>query len=203
MSLCLQLHAAQFRYNELMIKDYDEMSQMVNGMLKKARSVGSNTSDDNVNDQEAIGQLREAVKLILSRPDSDNMVAKLIPEIRKELSGYNAFEDVLSGITAETIAVVKDEKAAPSAQATGIFVLENLIGLIKPEAVNNNDLRRILDRIRSGDIDVSDTVRKDMKLRGMFKSMSPSKTAKTILKSLPPLKEKKETKQAPPKPDEE
>src|SRR5689334_3957682 len=121
LTLSLQLFAAQFKYNELMLKDYDEMLQMVNGKLKKARSVGSNSSDDNVNDQEAVEHLREAVKLILSRPDSDNMVAKLIPEVRKELSGYNAFEDVLSGITAEAVAVVKDEKAANQAQATGIF----------------------------------------------------------------------------------
>lgn len=196
---CLQLSAAQFKYNELMLKDYDEMLQMVNGKLKKARAVGSNTSDDNVNDQEAVEHLREAVKLILSRPDSDNMVAKLIPEVRKELSGYNAFEDVLSGLTAEQISIVKNEKSAASAQATGIFVLENLMTLIKPEAVNNNDLRRLLDRIRSADIEVSDDVRKDMKLRGMFKTMNPSKTAKQILKELPPLKEKKEEKKPIPK----
>ncbi len=199
----VRTRTAQFRYNELMIKDYDEMSQMVNGKLKQARSVGSNSSDENVNDQEAVEHLREAVKLILSRPDSDNMVAKLMPEVRKELSGYNAFEDVLSGITAEVIAVVKDDKAAPSSQATGIFVLENLIALIKSEAGGNNDLRRILDRIRSGDIDVSDSVRKDMKLRGMFKTMNPSKAAKTVLKSLPPLADKKSGKKTAPKKDQD
>lgn len=202
LTAALPAYAAQFRYNELMIKDYDEMSQMVNAKLKKARAVGSHSSDENVNDQETIEHLREAVKLILSRPDSDNMVAKLMPEIRKELSGYNAFEDVLSGITAEQIAIVKDEKAAPSVQATGIFVLENLISLIKPEAVNNNDLRRILDRIRSADIDVSSSVKKDMKLRGMFKTMNPSQAARTVLKSLPPLKEKKADKKTAPKDEE-
>lgn len=193
----LQTQAAQFKYNELMLKDYDEMLQMVNGMLKKARAVGSNTSDENVNDQQAVEHLREAVKLILSRPDSDNMVAKLMPEVRKELSGYNAFEDVLSGLTAEEIAVVKDEKAAGSVQATAVFVLENLIAMIKPEAVNNNDLRRLLDRIRSADIDVPSAVKHDLKLRGMFKTPNPSKTAKDVLKSLPPLEKKDDKKKKP------
>lgn len=191
----VQVTAAQFKYNELMLKDYDEMLKMVNSQLKKAR--------DNVDDQEAVSHLREAVKLILSRPDSDNMVAKLIPEIRKELSGYNAFEDVLSSITAESITVVKDENAANSVQATGIFILENMIALVKPEAVNNHDLRRLLDRIRSADIEVTEGVRKDMKLRGMFKTMNPSEAAKKVLKSLPPMKEKKETKKAPAPKDEE
>jgi hypothetical protein len=191
----VQVSAAQFKYNELMLKDYDEMLNMVNSQLKKARS--------NVDDQEAVSHLREAVKLILSRPDSDNMVAKLIPEVRKELIGYNAFENVLSSISAESITLVKDENSANSVQATGIFILENLIALVKPEAVNSYDLRLLLDRIRSADIEVTEGVRKDMKLRGMFKTMNPSEAAKKVLKSLPPLKEKKEPKKAPSPKDEE
>jgi hypothetical protein len=196
---CFQLQAAQFKYNELMLKDYDEMLHMVNAKLKQARAVGSNTSDENVNDQEAIEHLREAVKLILSRPDSDNMVAKLMPEVRKELSGYNAFEDVLSGLTAEEVAVAKDEKASVASRATALMVLENIIALVKPESVNNNDLRRLLDRIRSADIDLEDDVKHDFKLRAMFKTPNPSATAKKVLKSLPPLKKEEKKKAAAPK----
>ncbi len=180
-----QTQAAQFKYNELMLKDYDEMLQMVNSKLKKARAVEDN-------DQEAVEHLREAVKLILSRPDSDNMVAKLIPEIRKELTGYNAFDDVLSALAAEEITIVKDKQAAGSVKATSLFVLTNMISLIKPEAVNNNDLRRVLDRIRSADIEITDSVKHDIKLRGMFNTPNPSKTAKEVLKNLPPLKTKED-----------
>ena len=83
---CLQTSAAMFKYNELMIKDYDEMLKLVQGQVKKSRAVGSNTSDDNVNDAEAIEHLREALKLMFSRPNSDNMIAKLMPEVRRDLS---------------------------------------------------------------------------------------------------------------------
>lgn len=190
--LTFNASAAQFKYNELMLKDYDEMLQLVNTKLKQARSA---------EDQDAIEHLREVVKLILSRPDSDNMVAKLMPEVRKELTGYNAYEDVLSGLTAEELAVAKDDKAAPSVQATAIFVLGNLLAQIKPEVGSNADLRRIAERIKSAKLTINSGVKKDLKLRGMFSAQNPSEAAADILKSTP-LKEapKKETK---PKSDED
>jgi len=192
---------AQFRYNELMIKDYDEMSHMVNAKLKKARSVGSNSSDENVDDQEALENLREAVKLILSRPDSDNMVAKLMPEVRKELLGYNAFEDTLSGLAAEAVAVAKDDNVANSAQATALVVLENLLAQIRPEVGSNTDLRRIAEKIKNARISISTGVRKDLKLRGMFVPKNPSELAKDILKAAPLKKVDKKSKK--PTPEEE
>ena len=177
--------AAQFRYNELMIKDYDEMLQLVNLKLKQARGVGSNTSDENVNDKEAVEHLREAAQLILSRPDSDNMVAKLMPDVRKELIGYNAFEDVLSGIAAGATATLKDENSPGSRQATAVFVLENLLAQVRPEVASNGDIRRIVQRINDAKIEIGNPVRNDMKLRGMFKTHNPSKLAATILKENP------------------
>ena len=184
-------HAAQFKYNELMIKDYDEMSNMVQAHVKKARSVGSNTSDENVNDKEAINHLREALKLIFSRPNSDNMIAKLIPDIRRELGGYGAFEDTVSGLAAEQLGIVKNDKSPGSQQATAIFFLENLLSEIRPEIGINENLRRVAERIKDAKVKVSDDVKRDMKLRGMFKTMDPSKLAADILKATPAEAQKK------------
>ena len=180
-----------FKYNELMIKDYDEMLKLVQGQVKKSRAVGSNTSDDNVNDAEAIEHLREALKLMFSRPNSDNMIAKLMPEVRRDLSGYSAYEDSVSAITAEAIEFLKNDKAATSQQATAIFVLENILSEIRPEAANNDDLRRIIERIRDAKVKISSDVVKDMKLRGMYKTKNPSDMAKSIMKGLPKKEEKK------------
>ncbi len=192
--LSLSASAAQFKYNELMIKDYDEMNHMVQAKVKKARAVGSNTSDENINDQEAIEQLREALKLIFSRPNSDNMIAKLTPEVRRELSGYGAFNDVISGLAAEALAVVKSEKAPPSQQATGIFLLENMLSEIRPEIGNNEGLRRVVEKIRDAKVEISSDVKRDLKLRGMFKAMDPSKLASDILKAMPKEDPKKAAK---------
>lgn len=188
---CLQTSAAMFKYNELMIKDYDEMYKMVQTKLKASRAVGSNSADENVNDAEAIEHLREAMKLIYSRPNSDNMIAKLMPEVRKELTGYSAYEDSISGLTAEALEVIKNEKAATSQQATALFVLENIMSEVRPEAERNDDLRRVVERVAGAKIKVTNDVMKDLKLRGMYKTRNPSDMAKDILKKLPKKVEKK------------
>ncbi len=182
---CLQSSAAMFKYNELMIKDYDEMYKLVQGKVKQARSVGSNTSDENVNDAEAIEHLREALKLIFSRPNSDNMIAKLMPDVRRELSGYSAYEDSISGLTAEALEVIKNKKAATSQQATALFVLENIMSEVRPEAANNDDLRRVVERVKDAKIKITNDVVKELKLRGMYKTRNPSEMAQDIIKSLP------------------
>ncbi|HMN68830.1 MAG TPA: hypothetical protein PKC28_09865 [Bdellovibrionales bacterium] len=183
----LPAQAAQFKYNELMIKDYDEMTAMVQGLVKKARALNS---DDGAVDSEAIEHLREALKLIFSRPNSDNMIVKLMPEVRRELTGLSAYEDSLSSLASEALSVVKKDNAAVSHQATSLFILENLLGEIRPEAPGNEDLRRIVERVSEAKIKISDEVRKDMKLRGMFKTRNPSELADEILKGLPKNKKK-------------
>lgn len=199
---CLETSAAMFKYNELMIKDYDEMYKMVQAQVKKARAVGSNSSDENVNDAEAIEHLREALKLIYSRPNSDNMIAKLMPDVRRELQGYSAYEDSISGLTAEALEVIKNPKAATSQQATALFVLENIMSEVRPEAGSNDDLRRVVERVKDAKIKVSNDVMKDLKLRGMYKTRNPSDMATDILKKLP-KKEKKPEKKAEEKPKDE
>jgi hypothetical protein len=199
---CLETSAAMFKYNELMIKDYDEMNKMVQSKVKQARAVGSNSSDENVNDTEAIEHLREALKLIYSRPNSDNMIAKLMPDVRRELQGYSAYEDSISGLTAEALEVIKNPKAATSQQATALFVLENILSEIRPEAGSNDDLRRVVERVKDAKIKVPNDVVKDLKLRGMYKTRNPSDTAADILKKLP-KKEKKPEKKADEKPKDE
>lgn len=188
LTLALPAHAAMFKYNELVTKDYDEMSQMVQTLLGKARAVGSNSSDTSVDDAQALEHLREAMKLIFSRPNSDNMIAKLTPEVRRELIGYNGFEKTLQSLTVEALGVVKNEKAAISQQATALFMLENLLSEIRPEVPNSPGLKKLVENVKAADIEVSEDVRKDIKLRGMFKIRNPSELAAEILKSLPPPK---------------
>lgn len=164
-----------------MIKDYDEMNKMVQILLKRARSVGSNTSDENVNDAEAVSHLREALKLIFTRPNSDNMVAKLAPEVRRELAGYNAVEKTLESLTNEGLAVVTADNIGVSQQASALFMLENLISEIRPEIKENPGMRAIVQKVADADVGISREVKKDMKLRGMFKAIDPSKLARDVL----------------------
>jgi hypothetical protein len=195
--LTLPAAAAMYKYSELMIKDYDEMHRLVEKQIAKSHDVGSDAEDGSGDDAKAVEHLREALKLIFSRPNSDNMVAKLTPEVRRELTGYAAYADTISSLTAEALAVLKNDKGAPSVQATAIFMLENILSEIRPEAVNNEDLRRVIERVRDAKIKIPSDVTKNMKLRAMFTAKNPSETATQILKTLPPIKKTEPKKSEP------
>lgn len=143
-----------------------------------------------MDDRQAIELLRDAMKLVLSRPNTDNMVAKLNPEIRRELSGYSSYEDTLSSIVSEAIDNLKNAKGSTNTRSTALFILENGLSEIRPEMLSNEDLRRIVERVRDAKLEVPKEVVKELKLGGMFSSQNPSKQAAEILKKDPANKKK-------------
>lgn len=182
---CTGALAENYKYNTLMIKDYDEMSSLVQGHIKKARELSDGSGDDSSRDAEAIEHLREALKLVFSRPNSDNMVAKITPELRRELTGFSAYEDTISGIVAEALRQAGNAEGTVSQRSTSLVVLENVLSEIRPESQNNADLRRVIERIKDAKLKISDDVKKDRKVRSMFETKNPSDEAAKILKNLP------------------
>lgn len=185
---CAGALAENYRYSSLIIKDYDEMRQMVQSRIKKAKAVAEGAGEDSGKDAEAVEHLRDALKLIFSRPDNDNMVAKLTPDVKRELTGFNAYEDSISSLAAECIELVKRKNATVSQQSTALFVLENMLREIKPEAVSNEDLQNVIKRIADADLKITDEVKRDRKIRSMYATKNPSEEAKSILKAMPKKK---------------
>lgn len=174
-----------YKYNELLTKDYDEMLAMVQGMVKKAHQATTREDDSSAGDGEAVEYLGRALKLIFSRPNSDNMVTKLVGEVRRDLQGFNSYEDVVSGITDEAIRLSQNEEAPIITQSTALVELENIMAEIRPEVQNGNHaLRRIVQNVRNADLRMSDEVKRDRRLRGMFRTTNPSDEARNILKVL-------------------
>lgn len=171
-----------FKYSELMIKDYDEMLEMVQSYVGKARDLAG--EDGTANEDEAISQLRQALKLIFSRPNSDNMVAKLVPEVRRVLVGFNAYESSVSAVANEAIGYVKNDEAPVSVQSTSLFVLDNILADIRPEVEANASLHAVVEHIRDAKLSMSREVNKERSLRGMFNTKSPSDIAREMLKHL-------------------
>lgn len=181
---CAGASAANYKYNELAIKDYDEMNKMVQDRVKKAREVGNLEEDDSAGDAAAIEQLRDALKLLLSRPNTDNMIAKLNLDVRRELTTYNAYDDTMSSLVAEAIDQIKNEKAATSQRATALYIIENALSEIRPEAKNSATLRGVIERVRDAKIKVSKDVLKELRMKSMVSPHDPSKQAKEILKAI-------------------
>lgn len=171
-----------FKYSELITKDYDEMSRMVSKLVNESvelREDGNGGSDTDANDR-----LRTALRLIFSRPNSDNMIAKLIPDVRRQLIISEAYEDTIDGLVNESIAQLKDKKAASSARATSLVMLENILAEVRPELPKNEKLRKAVKTVQDSRVRVDNDVTKELKLRGMFKAENPSNLARKILKSV-------------------
>jgi hypothetical protein len=182
--LTILTHAATFKYGELMLKDYDEMQKMVQDFIKKSQKLQNPNSEETT---DATAPLRDALKLIFSRPDSDNMVAKLVPDVRRELSNLNAFEATIESVAQESLEIIKNKKAAVSAQSTSLFVLENILGEIHPELDGNPGLVKIVQDVAGAKIKISKEIANDRKLKGMFTTKNPSDMAKDMLKNLKPV----------------
>ena len=193
--------AAQYKYNELVVKDYDEMASQVQKHLKSARKMGkkSDAAEEESDDSErqgAVEELREALKLIFSRPNSDNMVAKLTPEIRRELGGYNSYEKTIMSLTNEALGAVNSDQLNLISKATYLFMLENIISEIGPESQTNKDLRAALVKIKNSKVKISDEVKKERKLRSMYPEFNPSEEANKVLLKIDKLNKEDEKKES-------
>lgn len=178
----------KLKYNELQIKDYDEMLEDVNKYISESRQLAikyQEEGDDEMGDQTAIDKLSEALTYILSRPDKDNMLAKLLPTVRKELINYNAYETSLSLVATDAITAIQSQKLPATYKATSVFVLENIMSQVQPLISTNKDMRAIIEKIRDAQLEIPSKVINDRKLKSMFKTSSPSATAVKVLKKYP------------------
>ncbi|MGE0761975.1 MAG: hypothetical protein AB7N80_01725 [Bdellovibrionales bacterium] len=185
----LSSEAARYKYSELQIKDYDEMLALVKTRVKKATKLfRANQDEDTPPDQQGVEELREALHLILSRPNQDNMLAKLLPDVRKEMANVNAFEDNMASLVSEAIDGLNNDKIPTVHRSTYLIVLENILSEFKPEVRDKEDLRQLFEKIRDAKLKIPKEVTKDLKLRSMLSTESPSERAKRILDGLNPKK---------------
>ncbi|MCB9027207.1 MAG: hypothetical protein H6625_12870 [Bdellovibrionaceae bacterium] len=177
------------------------MSKIIHEILQKAerKDIQANPPSENLDSpteydpSEAIDVLKEALRLIFSRPNKDNMVEKLLPPVRADLKSYDAYYDSLYDLVVEAVAGL-NQKIPVVYKSTYIFVLENIMSEFRPQLKTEKDIQKIFIYIRDSDVKVPDDVRLDRKLRSMFKSRNPSDTARSILEIELPREKEKEKK---------
>ena len=183
--LSLGVSAENFKYSELQIRDYDEMLTEVKARVMSAKKVSMEKQAegaDEEGDREAIEILRTTLKLILSRPNEDNMVSKLLPIVRSELNNFSAFEDTLSSVSDGSIRTIANDKLPVVYRGTALFILENLMSEIRPELEHKEEFKTLITKIRDANIKIPEKVANERKLRSMYNTKSPSTTAGAILK---------------------
>ncbi len=181
-----QTFAENFKYSELQIKDYDEMKTSVRDRITASKKAyldkQKKGKDSEEADRQAIEVLRNALKFVLSRPNDDNMLAKLMPFVRSELNNYSAFEDTLTSLAQESVRSLTNDKIPSVYRSTSLFLLENVMSEIRPEISKKEDFKKLIEFIRDAKIIVPESVKNERRLRSMYRSKNPSEMAETILK---------------------
>lgn len=193
LSLALSASAKLYSYSDLHLKDFAEMSKMVQQKIDAALdliqqnedeelSVSEESARDAVADQKASEHLRDALQMILSRPDKDNLVEKLLPDVRRQLKNINSYDYTLESIAGEAIRGVKSETTQVKYRVTYLFLLENLMAELQPRVDDSPLAQRIFQKIRDAKIEIPKKVFHERRQR-MYKQFSPSAVAEAVLKA--------------------
>ena len=173
------VHAAQFIYSKLQMKNYDQMQNEVNARVRHAESISS--SDAAL----AKTELRTALDLIFSRPGSGNMVSELVPLVRTPLKNMGDYNSALSQIVTHAISNFKNNHLNSAERATGLIVLRNVMSELRPD-IRQKNIQVLFVRIRNAHLKIPKAVRSELFLRGSISvGESPSKIAATILNAKP------------------
>lgn len=179
-----------FTFSELTTKDLEQMSKIVKTKIAESRR----------SDGDKVIPLKEALQAVLSRPNTDGMIEKVMGPLRSELDDHDSWEKSLRELTDESLMALRKNSAFKGRyQVTYLIFLENIITELLQPAVDNGFERALLEKIRDSDIDISKDAAKERTLRMMKQSPSPSEIAKKVLADAKPSKAKKSGKEVAPK----
>lgn len=184
----------EYDSSSLLLKNSDQVGDMIRLKIRKAQKIQSkqeDSEDDEIQaEPEALDNLRDALRIALSRPDQDGARANLYGRVRRELVDLNSLDTVLMELTEEAIAELRNQDG-PRRTATYIVLLENMMDELNPELIDNASYRKIFERIRDARITITDKARVANLLRSMSIPESPSTRAEKMLKLMPKVQKTK------------
>lgn len=180
--LSLFSHAELYKYTYLQIKSSEEMNDLVEKQIKISDKIlNQKKLRREEKETQAIAPLKEALKLIFSRPNKDHFIEQIYPKVKKRLVDLNTLDIALSEMVTEALVGLKKESLHKSYRATYLFVLENLMTELRPEIRKSKSVKRLFVRIQEADISLPRELIQYRKFNGMYKTTSPSEIAKKIL----------------------
>lgn len=174
----------EFDSSKLVMKNADQISEFVREKIKKAQEIQArqeSSDDDFLAEPEAINELKQALRIVLARPDQDGTRANAFARIRRELVDLNVLDKVLGDVMSEAIAAIRSSSTSPGRVATYVVVLENLMAEIKPEINTNPFFKKLIVEIRDANLVIPEKVKTHEMIRAMNRPVSPSETAAKIV----------------------
>lgn len=161
----------RYTSSQLALKDLDDMNRLVQLRVRGARS----------GQADAVGLLREALRIIYARPNEDFMSDKLIGDVRGELTDRDEWENSIKDLAEESAARLQNpEGMSPAIQLTYILILENLLSDFKPN-VNEAWVREWMTSVRDAQIELTREARNERAMKMMKEVKSPSDIAAGII----------------------
>ena len=161
-----------YTYNQLTLKDLDQMSALVKNKLKESKSA----------DAGKVVPIKEGLQAVFSRPNNDDMIEKISAPLRTVLEQEEATEKVFGELVAEAVnALTNTKNFKKEVQVTYAIFLENVISEFKPLLKKDGFEYTIVKKIADSSIELTKDAQRDRKLRLMQESTSPSEIAKRVL----------------------
>ncbi|MFN8945325.1 MAG: hypothetical protein ACK5WZ_11970 [Pseudobdellovibrionaceae bacterium] len=179
-----------FTYHQLALKDLDSMTQLVQQKVKESKRA----SDGKV------VPLKEAYQAVMSRPNDDGLIEKVIDPVRNELEDLNQKERIIEALTQEAInALTNTKNFKPDVQVTYWIFLENTISDLKQNLGKEGVLKsafehKMLQKIVDAKLEITDKARQERTLRMMKSNISPSTVAASVIRNFDQKEAKKEEK---------
>lgn len=160
------------------------MSKIVRDKIKEANK--SNGSKE--------VPLKEALQAVLSRPNTDDLVEKVISPLKSALDEEDSWETAVKQLVREATGALKNPKAfKPVIQVTYLVFLENLMAELKPKA-NAPFEKSVFEEIKGAKIELTKAARDERVLRMMKETRSPSQIAEETLLSIEQFEQEKKNK---------
>ena len=173
----------------LKLKEYAEMRSIVEGYIKISQEKAP-LELVSEGGEEALSVLKKGLKVLLMRPDTDNINSSLLLMLQGEIVNHRDFMPVFAEVVKSSVQEFKSNEAPISQQAGLLYIVENSISYL--QSVNTKESTKLLVYIQKANLKISKKLTNYLMLemdRG--KTSNPSYLAKRVL-----IKRKKENAQA-------
>lgn len=188
----------KFPSDRLKVMDIETLQRIVATNLngaQRALNSGTGEEDDGFTDKspeneytrdEGAVLIRESLELIFARPEQNNATSVIygnVEGVAIEYGGIYPFLEQLINNALATLDQSGKDKALLRDQNTYVYILNNLMGEIRPLAVSKEGIRykKLIEKIRDEDISFSEALKSYRILNSMSNIANPSKVAAQIV----------------------
>ena len=181
---------SQYDYQQLMVKDYEEMEQIIKKQIASSRKA---LKEDNETAAGALAQLKKGLTILFMHP-SDGTNSTLVALLKAEILNYAAFWRIMSDMVRDSVHILQSSSYSTPQQASHLYVLENVLSYIR--STNEAEFDQILDFIAKAKVLVSESINSHRLLNASRSpSPSPSSLAAAMLKQRIKARKAKERKE--------